>query len=134
MSGSVGLSTASFTDAEKADVRRFCGYPAYGADGANSGVFVFFDRYRTMEYRLNNSRPEERQVIRLQLATLYAQEAALWVSSDNLDTDQAAVWKHNKNEVRDRTGLFNQTRRDLARFFGIPPGPALGDGGLRFVV
>lgn len=29
MSGSINLSTDPFTDAEKADIRRFCGYPAY---------------------------------------------------------------------------------------------------------
>ena len=31
MSESIALSTIPFADAEKTDIRRFCGYPAYGA-------------------------------------------------------------------------------------------------------
>jgi hypothetical protein len=41
-----------------------------------------------------------------------------------LDTDQAAVWKHNKDEVRDRAGLFDNWRRRLCG----PPGPDLASG------
>lgn len=129
MSGSIGLVSASFTDAEKADVRRFCGYPAYGAGNSGFQGYRFFQAYGTMEFRLTNMRPEERQVARQFLSALYVQETAVWGSGDNLDTDQAAVWTHNKNEVRDRTRLLAQTRRDLCLMIGIPPGPGLGAGG-----
>jgi hypothetical protein len=53
---------------------------------------------------------------------------------ENLDTDQAAVWTHNKNELRDRADLFSYYRPELCKFMGIPPGPGLGDGGFRRVV
>lgn len=134
MSGSISLSAAALTDAEKADVRRFMGYPAYGSSAQNAGTFVFSLRYKAMEFRLVNARPEELQTIRLFLSKLYTLEAAIWSASDNLDTDRAAVWTHNKNEVRDRTALFRQTRRDLCGFLGLPPGPGLDTGSVTLVV
>ena len=44
----------------------------------------------------------------------------------NLDTDQAAVWKHNKDEVRDRSQLFDGWGRRLCGFIDVPPGSGLG--------
>ncbi len=134
MSGSASLSTSSLTDAERADVRRFCGYPMFGIDSTNAQLFVFFQHFKTLEYRTTNARPEELQVIRLHLATLYGLESAMWAASGNLDTAKAAIWEHNPREVQDRTRLYNQTRRDFCGFMGIPPGPALGDGAIRLVV
>jgi hypothetical protein len=60
-------------------------------------------------------------------------ETAITDSGDNLDTDVAAVWTHNKNEVRDRTKLFKQVCRNLCEFLGFEPGPKLGTGELRIV-
>lgn len=134
MSGSTGLSSASLTDAERTDVRRFCGYPAYGSGQAGFQGWRFFQAYGLLEYRLTNLSPAEFQNVRLYLNTIYPLETAVAGASANLDTDQAAVWKHNKNEVRDRRGLFDYWRRELCGFLGIPPGPALGDGGMRVVV
>jgi hypothetical protein len=51
-----------------------------------------------------------------------------------LDTDEAAVWKRNPRELRDRRLLFDDWRRRLCGFLGVRPGPALGEGGLRLVV
>jgi hypothetical protein len=56
-------------------------------------------------------------------------ETAITDASDNLDTDIAAIWTHNKNEVSDRMNLFNKWRRQMCSFIGIPPGPWLGKGG-----
>ncbi len=134
MSGSITLASTSLTDAERADVRRFCGYPSYGPGNAGFQSWRFFQAYGLMEYRLTNARPEEFQVIRLHLTTLYGLESAIWGATGNLDTDKAAVWTHNKAEVRDRTALYNQTRRDLCGFLGLPPGPALGEGGVARII
>jgi hypothetical protein len=134
MSGSIGLSTAALTDAEKADVRRFCGYPSYGPGNSGFQGWRFFQAYGLLEYRLTNARPEEFQVIRQYLAQLYPLESAVWGAGANLDTDRAAVWTHNKGEVRDRTALFNQARRALIGFLGLPAGPALGDAGMARVI
>ncbi len=128
-SQSASLSSDPFTDAEKADIRRFCGYPAFGQGSSGFQSWRFFQQYGMLEYRMNNFAPAEIQVVRYYLANLYTLESAVPGAGANLDTDQAAVWKHNKDEVRDRSQLFDDWGRRLCRFIGVPPGPGLGAGG-----
>lgn len=124
----------AFTDAEKTDIRRFCGYPAYGAGAAGFQSWRFYQAYGTLEYRMNNLSDAELVVVRRQLGTLSALEAAICEASGHLDTNAAATWERNPNEPRDRQRLFDDIRRRLCGFFGLPPGPALGDAGLTLVV
>lgn len=126
MSGSIALSTAAFTDAEKADIRRFCGYPAYGAGASGFQGWRFFQAYGELEYRLNNLAPAEYQVVRQYLATLYALESAVPGAGANLDTDQAAVWTRNRSEVTDRLSLLTAWAARLTSFLGVPPGLSSG--------
>jgi hypothetical protein len=128
MSGSIALSAATFSDAEKADVRRFCGYPAYGAGSSGFSGWRFFDAYGELEFRMNNLAPAEYQVVRQYMAQLYVLEAAIVGAGANLDTDMAAVWTHNRAEVQDRVGLYGKWRRELAGIIGVPAGPALASG------
>lgn len=128
MSQTISLSTAPFADAEKTDIRRFCGYPAYGAGPSGFQGWRFFQAYGLLEFRLNNLAPAELQVARNYLANLYTLESAIPAAGSNLDTDQAAVWTHNKNEVRDRTALFDSWRRRLCTFMGVPEGPDFQSG------
>ncbi|MGH7153707.1 MAG: hypothetical protein ACREF3_07230 [Acetobacteraceae bacterium] len=123
-----------FTDAERTDIRRFCGYPAYGATPAGFDNWRFFQVYGLLEFRINNLSAEEEAVVRRYLAQLTALEFAVPRASDSLDTDQAAIWTRNPNEVRDRTTLFDEWRRRLCGFLGIPPGPALTGSGITLVV
>ena len=134
MSGSIGLPTTPFTDAEKADIRRFCGYPAYGQGATGFMGWRFFQAYGLLEYRMNNMAPAELQVTREYLAFLYPIETAISTAGVNMGTDMAAVWTRNKNEVRDRMAHFGTMRRELCRIIGVPSGPGLGDGGTRIVV
>jgi len=115
----------TFTDAQFVDIRRFCGYPIFG-----NGAVVYFPaawtlrQYQALEYRLNNMDVNEGNVVvNTYLTSLYALETAIVGTSANLDTDEAAVWKHNKNEQRDRDRLFDSWRMRLCNFLGIPPGP-----------
>jgi hypothetical protein len=124
----------AFTDAEKADIRRFCGYPAYGASASGFDNWRFFQVYGLLEYRMNNLSDAEATVVRRYLGTLTVLEYAVPHAGENLDTDQAAVWTRNRDEMRDRTKLLDDWRRRLCGFFGIPPGPSLVDGGIRLVV
>lgn len=125
----------AFTDAEKTDIRRFCGFPLFGGVPTQAFGHRFYRQYGTLEFRLNNMQPSEEAVIRVTyLANLYLLETDVISARENLDTDQAAVWVHNKNEQRDRDRLFDSWSRRLCGFLGIPPGPALGDGGLTLVV
>jgi hypothetical protein len=123
-----------FTDQQKTDIRRFCGYPAYGASPAGNIGWRFFVAYGLLEYRMNNMSVDEVNVVLNYLTTLNQLEAAVPAAGDNLDTDAAANWKHNLNEISDRLRLFDEWRRRLCAFFGVPPGPGLGDAGLTLIV
>lgn len=114
-----------FSNAEKVDIRRFCGYPTYGIGQAGFNGWRFFQAYGLLEYRLNNFAPEEYQRVRYLLSQLTPLESAIWGASGNLSTDAAAVWTHNKNEVRDRIALYNHQRIELCNVVGVPPGPNL---------
>ena len=125
----------ALTDAQKVDVRRYCGYPVFGSEVGSNAGYRFFQAYGELEFRMNNLAAEEETVVTgTYLANLTTLEAAIPGTSTNLDTEQAAVWKHNKNELRDRVRLLDTWRRKLCGFLGIPPGPDLGDAGIRLVV
>ena len=131
--GTGGSDDMAFSDAEKTDVRRFCGYPAHGTGGLLQG-WRFYQVYGLLEYRLQFLANTEEAVVRRYLATLTSLEQAVIEASGNLDTEQAAVWTHNRDEVRDRTRLLDDWRRRLCGFIGVPPGPALGAYGVTLVV
>jgi hypothetical protein len=129
-----GSATSLFTDAQKTEIRRFCGYPAYGAGAAGFSSWRFFQAYGTLEYRLNNLAPAEMAVVLQYVATLQGIEAAIPATSGNLDTESAAAWTHNDDELKDRLALLDAWRRRLCGFLGLPPGPALGSSGITLVV
>lgn len=126
----------AFTTAEKADIRRFCGFGVFGTGSPlPASGYRFSTQYGTLEYKMNTLGPEEETVVRVTyLANLATLEAAIVSTSANLDTDTAAVWKHNRNEYRDRKELFNGWRRELCAFLGLQPGPNLGGVGVSLVV
>jgi len=125
----------TFTSAQLTDIRRHCGYPALG-DG--NVVFPYpwiMKTYLALEYRLQHmSADEGNVVVNTYLANLTTLENAIPGTSANLDTDQAAVWTHNKNEQRDRDMLFDSWRRRLCNFLGVPPGPNFGGASNSLVV
>jgi len=123
-----------FTDSDKTDIRRFCGYPAYGAAPAGFQNWRFYQSYGLLEFRMNNLSDAETAVVCRFLSTLRNLEAAVPRSSDNLDTEQAAIWTRNRNETRDRLRLFDEWCHRLCGFFGIPAGPALCESGVTLVV
>jgi hypothetical protein len=124
----------TFTDPQRTDIRRFCGYPAYGAGASGFQGWRFFQAYGLLEYRLNNLSAAEEAVALQYVATLLNLEMAVPNAAQNLDTDQAAVWTRNRDEPRDRAALFDDWRRRLCAFLGIPPGPAFADPGITLVV
>jgi len=130
MSGTAGV----IDESDKVDIRRFCGYPAYGAGPAGFQGWRFFQAYGLLEYRLNNMDPTEVTVVQTYLGNLRTLEQAVPAAGNNLDTDKAAVWTHNKNEVADRLALFDGWRRRLCVFIGVPAGPARADRQVRLVV
>ena len=123
MSGSASLSNLPLSNAERVDVRRFCGYPAYGSGAAGSQSWRFFQAYGTLEYRMTNFAPEELQVVRQYLGSLYTLEQGVVAAAANLDTDKAAAWTHSRSEVADRMRLYDAWRSRLAAFIGVPLDP-----------
>jgi hypothetical protein len=83
---------------------------------------------------MNNLSDSETAVIASYLATLYVLEPAVPAASDNLDSESAANWKHNPNEIGDRLRLLDEWRRRLCAFLGVPCGPGLGNVGLALIV
>lgn len=130
----------SLTNQERVDVRRFCGYGAFGGISSPAFGWRFFTAYGTLEFKISNLAAEEEATLRsiylTSTTSLYVLESSLYATSANLDTDVAAVWTHNKNEQKDREKLFNRMRVDLCDFLGVDRGPALVDvsSGIRIVV
>ena len=108
--------------------------PIGGTPNPASG-YRFSTQYGVLEYKMNNLSPSEEIIVRTTyIVNLITLEAAIFGTGANLDTAQAAVWTHNKNEQRDRDNLFNSSRRRFCGFLGISPGPDLGCGGISVVV
>ena len=124
------------TDAQLTDVRRFMGYPLAGTTMTiTNDQDIVYGRFgmviMSLHQRLTTlSASEESVLINTYLTNLYTLESAIPATSDNLDTEQAAVWRHNANEQRDRDRLFDSWRRRLCEFIGFAPGLILGDGGI----
>jgi hypothetical protein len=124
----------AFLPNQLTDIRRFCGYPVYGVGASGFQGWRFFQAYGLLEYRMQNMAPEEEAVVVTYLTQLYSLETDVIGTAARLDTEQAAVWTRNSQEVRERTRLFDDWRRRLCGFMGVPPGPALTDGGIELVV
>ncbi len=125
------LVASPFTDQQLVDIRRFCGFMAYGT-GNVLFPFPWVNKYYlALEYRMVSLTADEvNTVVNIILANLYTLELAIPNASSNLSTDAAGPWVHNKREVRDRVDLFNYWRRYLCDFLGVPYGPGLaGSGG-----
>ncbi len=112
------------TAAEKTDTRRFCGYPVLGVQTPHSHL----------DQRLIALASTEAAVLRDYLITLRQLEQAIPATGESLDTAQIATWSRNANETRDRTRLFDNWRRRLCEFLGIPPGAHMPRSGVNFIV
>ena len=122
-------SSTALSNAERVDVRRFCGYSVMGPNNASFASYRFFQAYGMMEYRLTNLAAEEFQQLRQYLGQLYQLEQAILNASSGLDTAKAAVYTRNPYEMAERYKLFRKWRCALCDFLGVPPGPALGARG-----
>lgn len=124
----------ALTAQQKADVRRYAGYPLLAdtqADDSRDFAYSWVSPgvWNTLYHRLENLRPEEESILVNTYLTRLAQlETSIVDSVGDLDTEQAAVWKRNKNQVADRTALFDLWRRRMCAYIGLKPGPGLNSG------
>jgi hypothetical protein len=128
----------SLTAQQLVDVRRYMGYSVSGAAGVTQYRQVVASNVAPvlvlLEFRLTNLSPEEETVVvTTYLGNLATLETDIVGSADNLDTDQAAVWTHNKRERQEREALFDSWCRRLCTFLGFAPGPTLGNSGMQLV-
>lgn len=118
--------TTPFTAAEVTDIRRFAGYPAFGAFGYLFGG----NAMANLDWQCSQMSDQEQAIVRtVYLANLTGLEAAILTSGANMGTDIAAVWTRNRTEAGDRRDLFNSVRLALCEFIGVAPGPGLSAGG-----
>ena len=118
----------SFTDAEKTNIRKHCGYSAYGNSATAFMGHRFFTSYGTMEFVMNNISPSEEAQVRVYVTALDGLETAILAAGVNMGTAAAAVWTRNAREMQDRENLYGAWRVKLCNFMGIPAGPGVGGG------
>ncbi|MDE2024857.1 MAG: hypothetical protein KGJ07_00010 [Patescibacteria group bacterium] len=126
---------AVLTEQQKVDCRRHCGLPVYGLGvGTTPPTFGYryYEWYLIFEYRLNNlSQDEANTLVSVYIATCNTLEQAILGASNNLDTDRAAVWYHNKEEVPDRWKLYKLWCDRLIEFLGVGSPSKLLSPGMR---
>lgn len=120
----------AFTEQYRVDIRRHCGFAMFGNVATQAFGYRYFQHYGTLEFRVSNVSTEEEVVITKYVDNLNTLEDAIIGSSDNLDTNKAAVWDHNPREVANREGLYLSFRLKLCAFLGINPGPGIKTGGM----
>lgn len=125
----------TFTDAEKVLIRKYAGYMAFGNVPYGNVGWRYTEHYGAMEFRLNVLTQDEIDEVRNNflpnLALLFSD---IPNTRENSDTKQAAVWYRNPTELQERRDNYNDFRRQMCDFIGIPYGPALRKTQLRLVI
>ena len=116
------------TDPEKINARRFMGYPVFGTNPSGNMGWQFYQAAGLVEYRLAHLSGAEEEVLRQYLATIGALEQSIPEAAVALDTRSAGEWVRNPVELAERSRLFDDWRRRLCAFLGVPPGPAFRGG------
>ena len=123
---SAGFVTTPFSDAEKVDVRRYCGYETYGGEGsAGFQGWRYYQEYGLLEFRMNNLAPAEYANVRFRLSLLTPIEAALAAMYATINVAGAGPFTRNALEYEDRQRHYSGMRRELCAAVGITPGPLL---------
>lgn len=121
----------ALTDAQKADVRRFAGYPLAGnLESLRPPAYLSLGYVvAQLEERLASMAFEEEIILTdVFLANLTTLEAQIPLMAENLDTRKAGPWESNPKEQQQRERLFDGWRLRMCSFIGIAPGPGLHVG------
>ncbi len=116
----------AFTDAQKVQIRRYCGYPSFGSVPIPNFAWRYSVQYGDLEFRMNNlSADEQNIVLTIYLAKLPTIEDDIYQVRENIDTARAAVWYRNARELKERVELFDYWRKKLCDFIGAEYGPEI---------
>lgn len=118
-----------FTDTEKANIRRHCGYPAFGNAATQHFGVRFMQSFGSLEYKLQNLSDPEEAIVRAYLTQLDQLETDVFGVRENADTNAAAVWERNPRELGERLALYTEWRLKLCNYFDIPPGSDIARSG-----
>lgn len=111
----------ALTATEVVSVRRYCGFPI-------SAMVAAANAPDALSVALPLLSAEEEAVIRtVFLPTLVTLELELLSASATLNTQSAAVWTRNANEMAERSLLYRMRRMMLCRFLGVPFGAGIHD-------
>ena len=124
----------SLSNSDKVAIRHHCGYPVYGGTPSGFSSWRFYQVYGLLEYRLNNLSDAEVCVVHGYLTTLASLQSDIPETAGGLDTERAAVWTRNRNELQDRSRLYDHWRVRFCSFLGVPPGPGITSGSTNLVV
>ncbi|WP_424139374.1 hypothetical protein [Roseomonas chloroacetimidivorans] len=122
----------AFTDQEKTDIRRLCGYPPIGtlllAGPAGVNPVAYRIQVNDFEDRLVSLTPTEEAAARGILKDALVVEASMLTMAGNLDVAKAAVFTRNPLEMQERMQLLGWYRGRLLAALGAAFGPGLGGG------
>lgn len=123
-----------FNDAQKVQIRFYCGYSAFGSTPIPNFAWRYMTQYGDLEFRLNNmSQDEQDEVINFYLPNLLLLKQDIPAVRENSEIERAAVWYRNKNELKERRANFTGLRMDLCHFIGCDYGPGLITGCMRII-
>lgn len=126
------MSVTLLSNQQIVDCRRYMGYSVTGDPESTPYRELVYSNVSYMglslDYRLTHLDAHEAAIVCKFLDKLSSLEEEIYGASDNLDTEEAAVWKRNKSEVSDRINHYTWHRRELCTFLGFPPGPQLSAG------
>ena len=119
------MPSVPFTDAQKAQVRYYCGYSASAAFG-----YILSPGMATLDAQLAAMSDAEQAIVTTNfLAVLPGLEQALNAMSATLDIATAGPYSRNLNEYDERKRQYTDLRRELCQFCGCEPGDRLAAGG-----
>lgn len=126
----------SFTEQEKVDLRRHCGYAAYGNNNVQNMGWRYFLRTGQFEFIIQQLTSTEENTIRTEyLARCNQLFDDIYNVRDTAVVDKAAVFHRNPNELKERKNIYYWHCEMLCKFLMGPIyGPSLSGGGINMVV
>jgi hypothetical protein len=124
ITGPNGVQLVVVDEDAKVDIRRFCGYPAYGF--GTSGFWemgYFLWQYGQLELRMNALTVSEYSRVTFIINNLKQLEDDLFGMRAAMIVKQAAVFHRNMDEASDRHGEFGWWAAHLVNFLGVKSGP-----------
>lgn len=119
------IAQDALSDRQKQAIRRLCGYSTSVREINSFDAWRFYQSSGTLDYRISVLVPVEIKVVIQYIETLLVLEANL--PQDNMGDVivDTTTWRPDIDEVRSKHSMFDDWRRRLCGFLGVPAGPKL---------